>query len=325
MKVVEPLATWSSWPGPGRGRGRHRLRRCAGGDHHARRARLTLRPNTERPVTSPMDQTARHPGTAAHRDRGVPPAGRAQTWPTPPLWDGHAGERIAAVVAGGSTAALRRSHGRLGGANGASSGASGPAGSRSRRRRVEPQHGRVLLRTSALPGSPARQPASVDRRLLVGPDEVVEHDDGVTGQPLTQHGGRGPGLRARCRRGAVDEHQPVLSRSAQASMAYHFARLVTDPISSSGARRTSARSLRRRAASAAAGAPRVVLVVLEATIRPSMPNCLIASAHHSVETRCRTPPSVGADWCGADRRAAAARPASDPAAHRWNPPRGRHE
>jgi UDP-N-acetylglucosamine 2-epimerase (non-hydrolysing) len=31
-------------------------------------------------------------------------AGRPESWPTPPLWDGRAGERIAAVVA----AALER-------------------------------------------------------------------------------------------------------------------------------------------------------------------------------------------------------------------------
>jgi len=62
---------------------------------------LTLRPNTERPVTithgtNQLVTRERLPIAIEECLR----AGRAQTWPTPPLWDGHAGERIAAVVAG---------------------------------------------------------------------------------------------------------------------------------------------------------------------------------------------------------------------------------
>ncbi|SCE70858.1 non-hydrolyzing UDP-N-acetylglucosamine 2-epimerase [Micromonospora mirobrigensis] len=60
---------------------------------------LTLRPNTERPVTITH-------GTNRLVTREALPqvvadvlaAGRSETWPTPPLWDGHAGERIAAVI-----------------------------------------------------------------------------------------------------------------------------------------------------------------------------------------------------------------------------------
>ena len=60
---------------------------------------LTIRPNTERPVT-----ITHGTNRLVTRD-GMPDAvaaalraGRPATWPTPPLWDGHAGERIAAVV-----------------------------------------------------------------------------------------------------------------------------------------------------------------------------------------------------------------------------------
>jgi UDP-N-acetylglucosamine 2-epimerase (non-hydrolysing) len=60
---------------------------------------LTLRPNTERPVTITH-------GTNRLATRDSLPsmvaaclrAGRPETWPVPPLWDGHAGERIADVV-----------------------------------------------------------------------------------------------------------------------------------------------------------------------------------------------------------------------------------
>jgi len=61
---------------------------------------LTLRPNTERPITitdgtnqlvTPADLPARFAEVLAQ--------GRPETWPTPPLWDGHAGERIARIVA----------------------------------------------------------------------------------------------------------------------------------------------------------------------------------------------------------------------------------
>lgn len=60
---------------------------------------LTLRPTTERPVTIThgtnrlvtRDDLAEVTGD-------VLAAGRPTTWPTPPLWDGHAGERIADVI-----------------------------------------------------------------------------------------------------------------------------------------------------------------------------------------------------------------------------------
>ena len=61
---------------------------------------LTIRPNTERPVTITH-------GTNRLVTRDLLPeavaealrAGRPGWWPTPPLWDGHAGERIADVLA----------------------------------------------------------------------------------------------------------------------------------------------------------------------------------------------------------------------------------
>jgi UDP-N-acetylglucosamine 2-epimerase (non-hydrolysing) len=61
---------------------------------------MTLRPNTERPITITH-------GTNRLVTREILPqaiedclaAGRPERWPTPPLWDGHAGERIAAVLA----------------------------------------------------------------------------------------------------------------------------------------------------------------------------------------------------------------------------------
>jgi UDP-N-acetylglucosamine 2-epimerase (non-hydrolysing) len=61
---------------------------------------LTLRPNTERPITI-THGTNRLVTRETLPDvmSGVLARGRATTWPVPPLWDGHAGERIAAVVA----------------------------------------------------------------------------------------------------------------------------------------------------------------------------------------------------------------------------------
>jgi UDP-N-acetylglucosamine 2-epimerase (non-hydrolysing) len=61
---------------------------------------LTLRPNTERPVTISQ-------GTNQLVTRGNLPyavneciaSGRPDTWPVPPLWDGKAGARIARVLA----------------------------------------------------------------------------------------------------------------------------------------------------------------------------------------------------------------------------------
>jgi UDP-N-acetylglucosamine 2-epimerase (non-hydrolysing) len=60
---------------------------------------LTLRPNTERPVTithgtNRLVTRQRLPEAVA----GCLAAGRAETWPTPPLWDGQAGPRIAALI-----------------------------------------------------------------------------------------------------------------------------------------------------------------------------------------------------------------------------------
>ena len=60
---------------------------------------LTLRPNTERPVTIThgTNQLVRRdtlPGAVAK----VLAAGRPEDWPVPPLWDGHAGDRIADVL-----------------------------------------------------------------------------------------------------------------------------------------------------------------------------------------------------------------------------------
>lgn len=62
---------------------------------------LTLRPNTERPVTIThgTNQLVTR-DDLAERVREVLAKGRLEEWPTPPLWDGHAGERIAAVLAG---------------------------------------------------------------------------------------------------------------------------------------------------------------------------------------------------------------------------------
>lgn len=62
---------------------------------------LTLRPNTERPVTIThgTNQLVRR-SELREVARGVLAAGRPETWPVPPLWDGRAGERIAQILAG---------------------------------------------------------------------------------------------------------------------------------------------------------------------------------------------------------------------------------
>ncbi len=62
---------------------------------------LTLRPNTERPVTIThgTNQLVTR-DTLAERVREILAAGKLTQWSTPPLWDGHAGERIADVLAG---------------------------------------------------------------------------------------------------------------------------------------------------------------------------------------------------------------------------------
>jgi UDP-N-acetylglucosamine 2-epimerase (non-hydrolysing) len=60
---------------------------------------LTLRPSTERPVT------ITHGTNRLVTRKSLPhtvadclSAGRATTWPTPPLWDGHAGRRVADLI-----------------------------------------------------------------------------------------------------------------------------------------------------------------------------------------------------------------------------------
>jgi UDP-N-acetylglucosamine 2-epimerase (non-hydrolysing) len=61
---------------------------------------LTLRPNTERPVTIThgtnqlVTREALPDTMTAVLEREL-----ANTWPVPPLWDGHAGDRIAAIIA----------------------------------------------------------------------------------------------------------------------------------------------------------------------------------------------------------------------------------
>ncbi|MGQ5264803.1 non-hydrolyzing UDP-N-acetylglucosamine 2-epimerase [Micromonospora sp. ZYX-F-536] len=60
---------------------------------------LTLRPNTERPITI-THGTNRLVTRAALAETvaSMVAAGRPAVWPTPPLWDGTAGERIARVI-----------------------------------------------------------------------------------------------------------------------------------------------------------------------------------------------------------------------------------
>jgi UDP-N-acetylglucosamine 2-epimerase (non-hydrolysing) len=63
---------------------------------------LTLRENTERPVTVSLGTNVlvgRDPGKLCSELSRVL-AGQAKKGTMPPLWDGHAGERIAAVIAG---------------------------------------------------------------------------------------------------------------------------------------------------------------------------------------------------------------------------------
>jgi UDP-N-acetylglucosamine 2-epimerase (non-hydrolysing) len=61
---------------------------------------LTIRPNTERPVTIThgTNQLVTRDSLAEDVDFCLR-AGRPSAWPTPPLWDGRAGERIASVIA----------------------------------------------------------------------------------------------------------------------------------------------------------------------------------------------------------------------------------
>lgn len=61
---------------------------------------LTLRPNTERPVTiTDGTNELTTPTALPVRIAQLLAAGRPDAWRTPPLWDGHAGERIARVLA----------------------------------------------------------------------------------------------------------------------------------------------------------------------------------------------------------------------------------
>jgi UDP-N-acetylglucosamine 2-epimerase (non-hydrolysing) len=63
---------------------------------------LTLRENTERPITVSLGTNVlvgRDPGKL-HSEISRVLAGQAKNGTIPPLWDGHAGERIAAVIAG---------------------------------------------------------------------------------------------------------------------------------------------------------------------------------------------------------------------------------
>jgi UDP-N-acetylglucosamine 2-epimerase (non-hydrolysing) len=60
---------------------------------------LTMRPNTERPITI-TDGTNRlvRPDQVADAAREVLARPASEQWPVPPLWDGHAGERIGRVL-----------------------------------------------------------------------------------------------------------------------------------------------------------------------------------------------------------------------------------
>lgn len=60
---------------------------------------LTVRPNTERPVTiSHGTNKLVTPADLLQNAQNVLEQGRSETWPTPLLWDGRAGERIADVI-----------------------------------------------------------------------------------------------------------------------------------------------------------------------------------------------------------------------------------
>ncbi len=63
---------------------------------------LTLRPNTERPITIThgTNQLVTRE-SLPERMAAALAAGRAASWPIPPLWDGRAGERIAEIIANG--------------------------------------------------------------------------------------------------------------------------------------------------------------------------------------------------------------------------------
>jgi UDP-N-acetylglucosamine 2-epimerase (non-hydrolysing) len=70
---------------------------------------LTLRPNTERPVT--VSHGTNQLVTRERLPYAVEEclaAGRPDTWPVPPLWDGRAGRRIAEVIASYLSGAVAR-------------------------------------------------------------------------------------------------------------------------------------------------------------------------------------------------------------------------
>lgn len=60
---------------------------------------FTMRPNTERPVTIThgTNRLVTRESVVAAVEASLAD-GRPETWPVPPLWDGHAGERIAQIV-----------------------------------------------------------------------------------------------------------------------------------------------------------------------------------------------------------------------------------
>jgi UDP-N-acetylglucosamine 2-epimerase (non-hydrolysing) len=69
---------------------------------------LTLRSNTERPITiSHGTNRLATRESVADLVGEILSAGRSSSWPIPPLWDGHAGERIAEAVASWLTQEVR--------------------------------------------------------------------------------------------------------------------------------------------------------------------------------------------------------------------------
>jgi len=61
---------------------------------------LTLRPNTERPITIShgTNRLVEPAQLGAAADEALSGEGGARSTESPPLWDGHAGERIAAIL-----------------------------------------------------------------------------------------------------------------------------------------------------------------------------------------------------------------------------------
>ncbi len=85
-------------PGPRRGRGGYRLRRGAGGDHAA--ARAVPDPAAEHRAAHHHHQRQQPAGHAAELASAVLKAcdDGPYTGELPPLWDGHAGLRIARII-----------------------------------------------------------------------------------------------------------------------------------------------------------------------------------------------------------------------------------